>query len=318
MPSRASCTEGGPWESIAKSLGASAVNLAVPQQKGKQLLAFTAKVVRRRIAGAHKIAHGLASRVRRPHSRQFARPMQSRQRDRVPPVRLDAFRPSVSGSELERPPCSRAESVDLTMKTVSRRPGFAADMHSVVSIRQSLDRPLDRQWAILDVPKKSDLSRPALPRSQQCASSWRSRKPHWTLAHRRWLAGQKFEHTAQQIVFQEGIDAIEDASATASSREATRSDCAGVVDGAGRGRLPGDARGFVSRRGDLRRRNRRCPSVRYAKTAHVFPPVLSQQKARPAIRSGGRASPWRATGEHGEHWSRPRGRIAIPPGSAGP
>jgi hypothetical protein len=110
---------------------------------------------------------GLVSRVRRPHSRQFAPPMQSRQRDRVPPVRLDAFRPSVSGSELEPPPCSRAESVDLTMKTVSRRPGFEAYMHSVVSIRQSLDRPLDRQWAILDVPEKSDLSRPALPRSQQ-------------------------------------------------------------------------------------------------------------------------------------------------------
>jgi transposase len=34
---------------------------------------------------------------------------------------------------------------------------------------------------------------------------------HWTLAHRRWLAGQKFEHAAQQIIFQEGIDAIEDA-----------------------------------------------------------------------------------------------------------
>jgi transposase len=34
---------------------------------------------------------------------------------------------------------------------------------------------------------------------------------HWTLAHRRWLADQKFEHVAQQIVFQEGIDAIEDA-----------------------------------------------------------------------------------------------------------
>ena len=32
-----------------------------------------------------------------------------------------------------------------------------------------------------------------------------------TLAHRRWLADQKFEHAAQQIVFQEGIDAIEDA-----------------------------------------------------------------------------------------------------------
>jgi transposase len=36
---------------------------------------------------------------------------------------------------------------------------------------------------------------------------------HWTLAHRRWLAKQAFEHAAQQIVFQEGIDAIEDAMA---------------------------------------------------------------------------------------------------------
>jgi transposase len=34
---------------------------------------------------------------------------------------------------------------------------------------------------------------------------------HWTLAHRRWLAQQKFEHAAQQIVFQEAIHAIEDA-----------------------------------------------------------------------------------------------------------
>jgi len=34
---------------------------------------------------------------------------------------------------------------------------------------------------------------------------------HWTLAHRRWLAQQRFEHAAQQIVFQEAIDAIEDA-----------------------------------------------------------------------------------------------------------
>ena len=31
------------------------------------------------------------------------------------------------------------------------------------------------------------------------------------MAPRRWLANQKFEHAAQQIVFQEGIDAIEDA-----------------------------------------------------------------------------------------------------------
>ncbi|GAC1478238.1 MAG: IS110 family transposase [Acetobacteraceae bacterium] len=34
---------------------------------------------------------------------------------------------------------------------------------------------------------------------------------HWTLAHRRWLAGQAFDHPAQQIVFQESVDAIDDA-----------------------------------------------------------------------------------------------------------
>ena len=34
---------------------------------------------------------------------------------------------------------------------------------------------------------------------------------HWTLAHRRWLARESFEHPAQQIVFQEAIDAIADA-----------------------------------------------------------------------------------------------------------
>ncbi|WP_256470056.1 MULTISPECIES: hypothetical protein [unclassified Bradyrhizobium] len=34
---------------------------------------------------------------------------------------------------------------------------------------------------------------------------------HWTLAHQRWLAGQKFEHPTQQVVFQDAIDSIADA-----------------------------------------------------------------------------------------------------------
>jgi transposase len=38
-------------------------------------------------------------------------------------------------------------------------------------------------------------------------------RKHWTLAHLRWLAGQKFEHPAQQIVFQDAVDEIEDAAA---------------------------------------------------------------------------------------------------------
>jgi transposase len=49
---------------------------------------------------------------------------------------------------------------------------------------------------------------------------------HWTLVHRRWLAGQKFDHAAQQIVFQEGIDAIEIlCSACAVARSNSPSSC---------------------------------------------------------------------------------------------
>ena len=49
---------------------------------------------------------------------------------------------------------------------------------------------------------------------------------HWTLARRCWLAGQKFEHAAQQIVFQEGIYAIEmPSSAGAASRSNSPLSC---------------------------------------------------------------------------------------------
>jgi len=37
-------------------------------------------------------------------------------------------------------------------------------------------------------------------------------KKHWTRAHSRWLAEQAFEHPAQQIVFQDAINAVEAAS----------------------------------------------------------------------------------------------------------
>lgn len=40
-----------------------------------------------------------------------------------------------------------------------------------------------------------------------------SGRKHWTLAHARWLAGQRFEHPAQRIVFQDAIDSIADAAA---------------------------------------------------------------------------------------------------------
>ena len=38
-----------------------------------------------------------------------------------------------------------------------------------------------------------------------------SGRKHWTHAHAVWLAAQSFEHPAQQIVFQDSVDAIDDA-----------------------------------------------------------------------------------------------------------
>jgi transposase len=93
---------------------------------------------------------------------------------------------------------------------------------------------------------------------------------HWTLAHRRWLANQKFEHVAQQIVFQEGIDAIEDALQRLRRLEKQLAlivpewSMATVVEAY-------QAMRVVPRRGNLCRGDRRRAPVRYAKTADVFP-----------------------------------------------
>ena len=58
----------------------------------------------------------------------------------------------------------------------------------------------------------------------------------WTLAHRRWLAGQKFDHAAQQIVFQERI-ARSKFCCVACVEKQLASSC-GVVHGAVAGSLP--------------------------------------------------------------------------------
>jgi len=90
-----------------------------------------------------------------------------------------------------------------------------------------------------------------------------SGRKHWSLAHRRWLAEQNFEHPAQQIVFQDAIDAIEDGCrALAPPRRAASRDRAELVDGAGGCRVSGDARRLLHRRGDVRGGDRRCAPLR--------------------------------------------------------
>jgi hypothetical protein len=152
---------GEPAPMRQRPMAASAVNPTVPQQKGKQLLAFAAKVVRRRLAGSNKVAHRLMRRVWRPHSRQFACPVQSRQCDRLAPVRLDALARPFRNQGRRDHHAVVAERLDLAIKPVSRRPGFKTDVQPAVSVRQSLDRPLDRQRIVLDIAEKPDFAAPA-------------------------------------------------------------------------------------------------------------------------------------------------------------
>jgi len=68
--------------------------------------------------------------------------------------------------------------------------------------------------AVRDLVRAREAAADDLPRKRQRLLSLLLRHSgggHWTMAHQRWLAHQKFDHPAQQIVFQEGIDAVEDA-----------------------------------------------------------------------------------------------------------
>jgi hypothetical protein len=53
------------------------------------------------------------------------------------------------------------ECLHLAIESVSRRPGFEADMQPAVSSRQSPDHPIDRQRTVLDLAKKPDFPDPA-------------------------------------------------------------------------------------------------------------------------------------------------------------
>jgi hypothetical protein len=101
-------------------------------------------------------------------------------------------------------------------------------------------------------------------------------------------------------------------------REATLPHCAGVVHGAGGGSLPSDAWRVVSRRGDLRRGDRRRSAGSIRHDSSHLSSGLFRRKARQATQSDERASPWRVIGALGGRSLRRPGPIVIPQGSARP
>jgi transposase len=112
---------------------------------------------------------------------------------------------------------------------IPRRPGERVKTNrrdAVTLARLHRSGELTRVWvpdaiheAIRDLVRAREAAADDLRRKRQQLLSFLLRhgrlytagRDHWTQTHRRWLARQSFEHTAQQIVFQEGVDAIEDA-----------------------------------------------------------------------------------------------------------
>ena len=72
-----------------RPMAAPVVDPAMTQEKREQLLPFAAHVVRSGFPGPDQIADGLMDEVWNPDPGQLSRPVQPRQRDGIPPVRLD-------------------------------------------------------------------------------------------------------------------------------------------------------------------------------------------------------------------------------------
>jgi transposase len=78
--------------------------------------------------------------------------------------------------------------------------------------------PDDAHEAMRDLARGRQAAMEGLRRARQQLLSFLLRhgriyptRSHWTRGHRRWLAVQRFEHAAQQIVFEELIQAVEQA-----------------------------------------------------------------------------------------------------------
>jgi hypothetical protein len=100
------------------------------------------------------------SRIGHPDPCQFTGTVQTRQRHRIAPVRLDPFARPFRDQRRSDHNAVMPERLHLAIKPVTRRPGLKADVQLVVPGRKSLDRLLDRQRAVLDIAEKSHFSLP--------------------------------------------------------------------------------------------------------------------------------------------------------------
>ena len=132
--------------------------------------------------------------------------------------------------------------VEVAPSLIPRRPGdrVKTDRRDAVNLaRLHRAGELTPVWvpdadheAMRDLVRARGAAVRALRRARQQLTGFLLRHGHvrggknWTLAHRRWLSTVRFEHAAQQIVLQDYIQAVEDATAR---RDALTAEIAGLL-----------------------------------------------------------------------------------------
>src|SRR5215204_3500649 len=114
--------------------------------------------------------------------------MQPRQRDRVPPVRLDPLARPLRDQSRRNHHAVVAKIPDLPAQPVPLGRGLEADVQAIISTAELLDRPLDRRRPVLDLAEEPNLARAAAlgnRHSMLHLGPSNAQKPRYT---RPWLA----------------------------------------------------------------------------------------------------------------------------------
>jgi len=122
------------------------------------MLARLAEHTHCRGAGFHQVAHGLMRRIRNPHRRELAGPVQFGQHYRVAAIRLDPI-PSLHRDQRGRHyDAVMTQFRQLPMQAIATGASFVAKAHSPLALAQLLCQLRDLIGAIGDDPQLADFT----------------------------------------------------------------------------------------------------------------------------------------------------------------
>src|SRR3954452_17369527 len=128
-------------------------------KKNRQhLLALVAQIPSSRFSCAHQIPNGLVDLIRHPDCGQLAGSQQTRQRNSVAPVGLDAIARALWHQRGGDHITGIAEGSDMPVKPIPGRAGLIADVQGLVLVRQLTQEPLNRRRLCFDLAEIADLS----------------------------------------------------------------------------------------------------------------------------------------------------------------